>query len=241
MRFRVLACDYDRTLATHGVASGAAVSGLRDVAASGRRLVLVTGRVLDEIRDVFTELDTFDRVVVENGGVLYDPATGGQRLLGPPVSADLVADLRDAGVEPLVVGRVLCATLIESESLVRDAVRRLDPDREVIYNKNSVMVLPRGVDKATGLRAALDDMGENLEQTVAVGDAENDVVLISAAGVGAAVANALDVVKEHADVVLDRPNGEGVRTLCTALVDDDLAALLAGPSGGRAAGWVAQR
>src|SRR2546423_10847606 len=135
MRFRVLACDYDNTLATHGVAADAAVSALRLVAASGRRLVLVTGRVMEDLLDVFTELDVFDRVVAENGRLLYDPATGGHRLLGAPVPAELVSELRAAGVQPLVVGRVICATLEPGEHLVREALHRLGVQRDLAYNK----------------------------------------------------------------------------------------------------------
>jgi hydroxymethylpyrimidine pyrophosphatase-like HAD family hydrolase len=241
MRFRVLACDFDNTLATHGVTTDAAVSALRDVAASGRSLVLVTGRVLEEILDVFAELDVFDRVILENGGLLYDPATGGHRLLGPPVPAELVSDLRDAGVQPLIVGRVICASLEQAAAKIKDAIRRLQLDRQLIYNKGSLMVLPAGVDKASGLRAALDDLGENAEATVAVGDAENDIVLLDVAGAGVAVANAIDSVKEQADVVLERSNGEGVRVLCRALVEHDLANLLPNQPSEEPAWRVGQR
>jgi hydroxymethylpyrimidine pyrophosphatase-like HAD family hydrolase len=226
MRFRVLACDYDNTLATHGVTTDAAVAALRNVAASGRRLVLVTGRILEELGDVFGDLDVFDRVVAENGGVLHDPATGGHRLLGPALPAEVVDDLRDAGIQPLSAGRVMCSTPEHLEPLVADAVRRLGLRRTLIRNKDSLMVLPEGVDKVSGLRAALDDLQESLAATVAVGDAENDVALLEAAAVGVAVANALEVTKRAADVVLDRADGDGVRRLCQALVDDDLAALL---------------
>lgn len=227
MRYRVLACDYDSTLASHGVTTDAAVSSLRDVAASGRRLVLVTGRVLEEINDVFNELDLFDRVVAENGGLLYDPATGGHRLLGPPAPAELVSELRDSGVAPLIVGRVMCATLEKREPEVLEAIRRLGLDRAVSYNKGSLMVLPVGVDKGSGLSAALDDLGESAAATVAVGDAENDVAMFERIAVGVAVANALDEVKASAGLVLERANGEGVRALCQALLDDDLSSLLA--------------
>ncbi len=226
MRFRVLACDYDSTLAVHGVASDAVVASLRAVAGSGRRLLLVTGRLLEELRDVFADIDIFDRVVVENGGLLYDPATGRHRLLGPPVPSDLVAELRDQGVAPLTVGRVMCGTLGDRRAQVLEAIHRLGVDREVIHNKESLMVLPSGVDKATGLEAALAELGESMATTVAVGDAENDVVMVRAAGCGVAVANALDVLKEHADLILPRSNGEGVRLLCQAVVDDELAAML---------------
>jgi len=148
MRFRVLACDFDNTLAARGVAAESVVDALRRVSASGRSLILVTGRVLEELVDVFADVDLFDRVVAENGGLLYRPATGEQRLLGPPPPSELVAALRAAAVHPLIVGRVLCGTIDEYEAEVIDVLRRLRSDHVLIYNKDSIMVLPPGIDKA---------------------------------------------------------------------------------------------
>lgn len=61
----------------------------------------------------------------------------------------------------------------------------------VILNKRSLMVLPRGVNKASGLRDALDELGIAPEDTVGVGDAENDEAFLALCGYSAAVANAL--------------------------------------------------
>ncbi len=49
MRYLALACDYDGTLAQHGRVDDATVAGLERVLATGRKLVMVTGRELDEL------------------------------------------------------------------------------------------------------------------------------------------------------------------------------------------------
>ncbi len=75
MRYLVLACDFDGTLASDGkvrVETLAALQRLRD---SGRKLILATGRELKDLLDIFPAIDLFDRVVAENGGVLYRPAS----------------------------------------------------------------------------------------------------------------------------------------------------------------------
>jgi HAD superfamily hydrolase (TIGR01484 family) len=82
MRYRALATDYDGTLAHHGRVDGPTVEALGRLRASGRRLILVTGRELDELLGVFPHVELFDQVVAENGGLLYCPATGRQQLLG---------------------------------------------------------------------------------------------------------------------------------------------------------------
>ena len=89
MRYHALACDYDGTIAWDGEVSESTVLALEDVKKSGRKLILVTGRELDDLIKVFPRLDLFDRVVVENGALLYRPATREERPLGerPPDKA----------------------------------------------------------------------------------------------------------------------------------------------------------
>ena len=69
MRYLAFAADYDGTLATDGAVKEAAVRALEDLKASGRRLLLVTGRHLMDLRLAFRNLELFDRVVAENGAV----------------------------------------------------------------------------------------------------------------------------------------------------------------------------
>ena len=57
MRYVALATDYDGTLATNGVVSDSTLAALERFAASGRKLVLVTGRTLDELAQAFAHLE----------------------------------------------------------------------------------------------------------------------------------------------------------------------------------------
>ena len=81
MRFTALATDYDGTLATDGFVESQTVEALRRLRQTGRRVILVTGRTMVSLREVFPRLQEFDSIVAENGGTLYDPATGSERLL----------------------------------------------------------------------------------------------------------------------------------------------------------------
>jgi HAD superfamily hydrolase (TIGR01484 family) len=74
--FLALAADYDGTNANHGFVDESTTGALRQLKETGRRLVLVTGRELADLRHAFAEITIFDRVVAENGAVIYDPATG---------------------------------------------------------------------------------------------------------------------------------------------------------------------
>ena len=227
MRHRVLACDFDGTLATEGVCSEATVEALERVAATGIRLVLVTGRTREELADVFDPGDLFEAIVLENGAVVLDASTGQEQLLAPRVPSGLVAELQRAGVVPLVVGRVLCSTAWSQEAKLSAAIAKLGVDRQVVRNRASAMVIPPGINKRTGFEAALRTLGELPSATVAVGDGENDIPLFAVAGVSVAVANAVDALKARADVVLTEPNGKGIQLLAAALVAGDLGALTA--------------
>ncbi|MCI9210171.1 MAG: HAD family phosphatase [Eubacterium sp.] len=63
---------------------------------------------------------------------------------------------------------------------------------------------PAGVSKGSAVRNLCRYLGIPLEHAVAVGDEWNDISMIQAAGIGAAVKNAVDAVKEAADYVTQR-------------------------------------
>jgi hydroxymethylpyrimidine pyrophosphatase-like HAD family hydrolase len=222
MQYLALATDYDGTLAHDGVVDAVTLSALDPVRASGRRLFLVTGRELPELKTVFPHLDRFDRVVAENGGLLYDAATDTEKSLAEPPPPPLLDQLRRRGVAPMSVGRVIVATWEPHQETVLETIRELGLEMQVIFNKGAVMILPSGVNKATGLKAALTEFGLKPENVVAVGDAENDHALLEYCGCGAAVANALPMLRARADIDLKADHGAGVRELIDCLLRSDL-------------------
>jgi HAD superfamily hydrolase (TIGR01484 family) len=231
MHFLALAADYDGTIAHHGSVSRETVESLRRLKESGRRLLLVTGRELADLRHAFPELTLFERIVLENGSVIYDPATEEERALAPAPPAHFVEKLVERNVEPISVGRSIVATWEPHEATVLSVIRELGLELQIIFNKGAVMVLPAGVNKASGLRAALAEMDISPHNVVAVGDAENDHAFLQACGCAAAVANALSTIKEEADIALSGDHGAGVRELVERLIRDDLRIVPASRSG----------
>ncbi len=219
--FKALATDYDGTIAHDGIVDDATLDALERLKHSGRRLVMVTGRELPDLERVCPRLDLFDRVVAENGALLYTPATKEARLLGPPPPDEFVARLKDLAIEPLSVGRVIVATWEPNETTVLEAIRELGLDLQIIFNKGAVMVLPNGINKASGLGAALEDLGLSAHNVVATGDAENDLAFMRTCGCAVAVGNALPAVKEAADVVTEAPRGAGVAEVVSLWLDDE--------------------
>jgi hydroxymethylpyrimidine pyrophosphatase-like HAD family hydrolase len=223
MQFCAVATDYDGTLATAGVASAAALNALERVRDSGRALVLVTGRELDELLATFSESRLFDLIVAENGAIVYEPRSGARRAVAPAPPPELVAALRARGVQPLSVGESIVATMEPNETVVLEVIRALGLDMHIVFNKGAVMVLPSAVNKAYGLRFALEALGIEPGGVVGIGDAENDHSLFAFCGYAVAVGNALDAVKARADYVSVHVNGAAVAELAEALLAHDLA------------------
>jgi hydroxymethylpyrimidine pyrophosphatase-like HAD family hydrolase len=212
--FRAVAVDLDGTLAENDSVHPAALQAIA-AAREERRTVLVTGQIMEDLQHGFPGLiERFDAVVTENGAVLHT-ATGARPLAEP---VDLAVDKALAGRGVVTRrGRVLVAIDGSDVGTVVDVLTELGLDCQVVHNRAAAMILPAGVTKGSGLLCALDELGLSAHNAIAVGDAENDFALLQAAEVGVAVANAVPSLAEHADLVLDRPDGEGI------------AALLAGP------------
>jgi hydroxymethylpyrimidine pyrophosphatase-like HAD family hydrolase len=197
------------------------LDALRRARAAERRLLLVTGRELPELLDVFPHCDLFERVVAENGALLYDPATRDSRLLATPTPPTFIAELNRRGV-PVSVGRAIVATVKPFETLLLQVIRDLGLEWHVIFNKESVMALPSSINKAAGLTVALEELKIPADRMVGVGDAENDHAFLHLCGFSAAVANALPSLKEAADLTLTGARGAGVAELIARLLADDL-------------------
>jgi HAD superfamily hydrolase (TIGR01484 family) len=223
-RFRVLATDYDGTLAFDGIVDDATIRALREARAQGLKLVMVTGRELDDLFNTFEHSALFERIVAENGAVLYDPATKTVDVIASPPPLVLIEALERQAI-PLSVGHSIVATVEPYEHQVLAVIRDLGLEWHVIFNKGSVMALPSDITKATGLAPALAALGVPPEQTVGVGDAENDQAFLRMCGVAAAVDNALPSVKAIAQVVTAGARGAGVVELLAMMLSGDLDAV----------------
>jgi HAD superfamily hydrolase (TIGR01484 family) len=201
------------------------IAALERFIRSGRRLIMVTGRQLGELMAIFPQFKLFERIVAENGALVYDPATGTETLLTEGPKPEFLEALRGHGVTHLAVGKAIVATWEPHEVAVLRTIQEMGLELQVIFNKGAVMILPTGVTKASGLKAALAQMGLSRHNAVGVGDAENDHALLALCECSAAVANALPALKERADLVTAGDHGSGVRELMERMLDNDLADL----------------
>lgn len=222
-RLRAFATDFDGTLAHEGTVPEAALHGLKRLREAGYAVIMVTGREIEDLATVFSHMDLFDLIVAENGGLLFSPAESMAQCLAEPPPTKFLEHLHSRGVAPISFGHVIVATWEPHQNAVLETIREMGLELQVIFNKGAVMVLPPGVNKASGLEIALHQFGLTPADVVAVGDAENDHAMFDLARFPVAVANALPALKEHAKFVTKSARGEGVVELIDMLLEPGFA------------------
>jgi hypothetical protein len=201
MKLRVLALDYDGTIATHGRLDPGVRAAIGRAREHGLVVVLVTGRILDDLRGLVGDLRLFDAIVAENGALVAFPAAGRSAQLAPAPPAAFVAELRRRRLD---VRAGLCVVELSAADgpAVLQVVREQELPLTLHFNRGRLMVLPQAVSKATGLREALRTLRLSPHNALAIGDAENDHELLSVCEVGAAVAWGSKTLQGVADVVV---------------------------------------
>jgi hydroxymethylpyrimidine pyrophosphatase-like HAD family hydrolase len=223
MRYLVLVTDYDGTLATDGAVDESTLSALERLRMSGRRAILLTGRQLDDLLTVCPRLSLFDYVVAENGGVLYEPRTRQETLLGKPPSARFLRRLRELTGNAIGIGKVIVDTRVPHHSAVLQVIQEMGLELQIIFNRDAVMVLPAGVNKATGMDHALRKLGLSPHEAIGIGDAQNDHSFLERCECAVAVANALPTIREVAAFTTTGEAGHGVAEVIDELIANDLS------------------
>ena len=225
MRYLAIATDFDGVVASHGRVSSSAMAAIERLRASGRRAILVTGRSLESLQQSCPDLSTFDYVVVENGAVVYEPRTRQETLLAKPLPAEFAQRLKELGVDPLEVGKVIVATWTPHQNTMLQVVQELGLEVHIVFNRAAVMVLPPGVNKATGMIYVLRKLGLSAHEVVGIGDSENDHSFLERSECAATVANAVPSIRAIASIIASRENGAGVAELIDDLIATDFSHL----------------
>jgi hydroxymethylpyrimidine pyrophosphatase-like HAD family hydrolase len=209
MYCRVIACDFDGTGAVNGHPAPELYAALDAARAEGIVTLLVTGRVLEDVQRACEEFSPFDAVVAENGAVVYLCGLGRTIQIGSPPPDRFLGELRAQGV-PFHTGSVVVGTWEQHANKLLAVIRRLGIDAQLVFNRGALMVLPSGINKAVGIRRALEELGRSERNLVALGDAENDVSMLVDAEVGVAAQGSVPTISALADDSVAQPGGAGV-------------------------------
>ena len=206
MKFGVLALDYDGTIARDGILDSDVKASIAETRARGITVILVTGRILSDLKRVAGDLQFVDAVVAENGAVLAFP-NGHSWLSGHPPPPVFLDELRRRAID-FVAGQCIVETDAALAPRILAVIRELELPLALLFNRGRLMVLPQAISKATGLRQALIALRLSAHNAIAIGDAENDHDLLAACEIGAAVGWGSPALQRSADEVIrgDGPN-----------------------------------
>ena len=214
MHRRVLAFDFDGTLAENGVVPPQICTALEQLHDSGHVLFLVTGRLTESV-SLGALGNLLTGIVWENGAVLYDTVNREMKLPFGQLDRRLVEALVAAEV-PLEQGLAIVSTWAPHKETVWRVINEWGGDAAVINNKGAIMILPAGAAKGSGLQRLLTICGFSPRNLVSFGDAENDLSLLNLGEYGVAVADAVPSLKAIADLVTTQPGPAGVHEVITA-------------------------
>lgn len=209
MYCRAIACDFDGTGATNGQPAPELYAALAAARAKGIATLLVTGRVLEEVTRACEELSPFEAVVAENGAVIHLCNLDRTIRIGDPPPEHFLGELRAQGI-PFHTGAVIVGTWEQHASKVLELIRRFGIDAQLIFNRAALMILPSGINKATGVRRALQELGRSERNLIAFGDAENDIPMLKEAECGVAARGSVPAILSLADDRVSQPGGAGV-------------------------------
>jgi hydroxymethylpyrimidine pyrophosphatase-like HAD family hydrolase len=190
---------------------------------SGRRAILLTGRHVDDLLAVCPRVRLFDYVVAENGAVVYEPRTREQTLLGKPPPAEFVQRLKELTDNSIDTGQVVVSTWLPHHTAVLQAIQEMGLELQLIFNREAVMVLPAGVNKASGMEYALRKLGFSPHEAVGIGDAQNDHSFLERCECAVVVANAVPSIRELAAFTTKSEAAQGVTELIEELIANDLS------------------
>ncbi len=205
---RVMAFDFDGTLAVNGDVPPEVETALEQCRASGHVLFLVTGRRYETV-SLGRLAELFSGIVWENGAVLSHTASGETYLPFGQLDPRLLKAIEEAGI-PFERGLAIAATWTPHDQALWRILSSQGSSTSLEYNKSAVMVLPPGATKGSGLERLLSLCGLSPRNLAAFGDAENDLSMMTLAEVAVAVADAVPAVIETADVIATAPGPEGV-------------------------------
>jgi len=208
MKQRILAFDFDGTIAEDGQVPIEIIEVFRQAHYQTHALFLVTGRLFRQA-DIEGILPYLTGIVWENGAVLEHLPTERVSVPFGTLPELLVKDLEQTGIE-MLTGMAIVATWAQHEGLVKQVSDQHNYCPTLDWNKLALMILPTGANKGSGLKRLLEQCHFSSITLMAFGDGENDHSLLAIADTAVAVQDAVPSLQEIAHVVSNNPGPSGV-------------------------------
>lgn len=206
----VIVSDYDRTITDENLKLYEPVLDALKILVEDHNFhfMIASGRTLDYLTKHLEGVNFVDAFIAENGAVVYLPRSESTCKFGQN-NEELRVLLRESSI-PFDAGEIVISLRRDYAGEIDDFVSRLDMNVRVEYNRDSIMVLPAGVTKATGVKEALNNLGLDDARLICIGDGENDQPLFDIASLSVATADSVSELKKRADIICSETSARGV-------------------------------
>ena len=119
-----------------------------------------------------------------------------QQLTGQAVGWDGLFAHTEGNCKLLLATKGRDVTLVRAEAMLAAFGERVDVTRSA---DRLIEIVPKGISKASALKSLAGKLGISIAETMAIGDAYNDLPMLQAAGKSIAMGNAFPEVKEVTD------------------------------------------
>ncbi|WP_292395653.1 phosphoglycolate phosphatase [Methanoculleus sp. UBA303] len=196
-----------------------AIETIRTLVDAGIEVVLASGNTVCFMDGLCKMVGTDGTIIGENGGVYRRRFGGILQIPGDRAACleafDLLRDhfaAKGIGLE-LLSAQYRFADVAFAREIDPDEARAVIRDRHlpirVLDTGFALHLQAPGVSKETAMRKLAGDMGLLPDDILAIGDSENDIEMLKAAGIGVAVANAAAPTRAAADWVSGSAYGDG--------------------------------
>ncbi|OUJ19251.1 HAD superfamily hydrolase [Methanonatronarchaeum thermophilum] len=213
-RIKAVAIDIDGTITDNQRRlSLSATKAIRRAIKNDIKIILATGNATCFARSTAILLGTNCPVIAENGGVINHGINDNQILADNKKVIEAFKHLKtkteiNEFKDHRYTEKAFAPTIAPNK--VRKIIK--DYDVEVIHTKFAIHIKNKNINKATALQKLTNQLNIPLEQTIAIGDSNNDIEMIEKAGTGIALGNSTKKLKQKADIKINKQNGQGVTT-----------------------------
>ncbi|KUP37734.1 phosphoglycolate phosphatase [Bacillus halotolerans] len=233
VNIKLIAIDMDGTLLNdEQLISDENRNAIREAEDKGVYVVISTGRTLMTCRELAESLKLSSFLITANGSEIWDSNFNlVERKLLHTDHIKMMWDLRNkhnTNFWASTINKVWRGEFpenitdhewlkfgfdIEDDDIRNEVLAELRKNKELEITNSSptnIEVNALGINKAAALAKVSEKLGFTMENVMAMGDSLNDIAMIKEAGLGVAMGNAQDVVKETADWITDTNIEDGV-------------------------------
>ncbi len=206
-KISAIIADLDRMFYTKpGVKKKEAI---RKLDALGKPFILVTTKGLQYVKSLYKQHPCFDAIAAESGAIVYFPKSDKVIRIDSVAMAKAREIARESMLK-LKIGKVGVSIPKKAIPEMTQKLKRLSKKLTFIENGAEIIVLPDDVDKGTGAKLAMQQLGIEPEKSIVIGYGENDTGLFNVPGFKVTVSNANQELKDLADQTAKKADCAGL-------------------------------